>query len=415
MRLLPEPLRWFVYTLLHRIINGPFSRHLLATKVKVTERYIWIFCSTIGELNACKLLVQQYCSQAKVLLLTDREIYLDSFKTHFPMAEVAVANIDFRNTELLISRFPAQLAIVCEIPVLLHDAPCRLSYGVLRTLKKHQVHICLVNGWLYGYKPACKQDSIEKLFFEQDYLNCFDVLSVQTETVKQTLLAKGINTEKVIVTGNMKYDNLDAAFVLTTETQILLDMLKPDSVIFVAGCLTDVWEYQLVVSAFATAKQAMPQLKLIIAPRHPEKPEQLQALTDILQQNNFQYAMRSKITSSDLPLNEVLIIDTFGELKAFYSIANVCYVGINHNILEPLSLNKPVAVLANWEKSYPSYPVYKIAEQAQMVTIIGSQTELSEFICGYSSAQNVQDYSNKLRQLSGALAMNIELINRITS
>lgn len=408
--LLPEPLRWFGYSCLHRILNGKVKHRQFAQQAAATERYIWIFCSTIGELNACKLLVQHYCGVGKVLLLTDREIYLDSFKSQFPMAEVAVADIDFRNTAQLINRYPPQLAIVCEIPVLLHDAPCRLSYGVLRALKKHQVRICLVNGWLYGYKPACKQDSIEKLLFEQDYLNCFDVLSVQTEEIKQVLLAQGATAGKVVVSGNMKYDNLDASLKLTEQTQALLDVLKRHSPLFVAGCVTDVWEYQLVVSAFAKARHSLPGLKLVIAPRHPEKPEQLTALEDILQNDNLQYDYRSKVTAATLQLKDVLIIDTFGELKALYSAADACYVGINHNILEPLSLGKPVAVLNNWEPSYPSYPVFKIAEEAQMINILADSSELSVFLNDLSGTQSTQAHGEKLKLLSGALLLNIELI-----
>ncbi|CAM3879953.1 3-deoxy-D-manno-octulosonic acid transferase [Rheinheimera salexigens] len=414
--IVPEPLRWCLYSVLHRFINGRLKQKI-STKLNINKHYTWIFCSTIGELNACKLLVQHYCNLGNVLLLTDREIYLESFNLQFPNAEVAVLNIDFRDTAQLMFDYPSQLAIVCEIPALLHDAPCRLSYGVLRTLKKYQVPICLVNGWLYGYKPACKQDSIEKLLFEQDYLNCFDLLSVQTEQVKQTLLANGAETKKVVVTGNMKYDNLDVSLILTEQTQGLLHVLQQQhSPLFVAGCVTNVWEYQLVVSAYVKAKQTLSTLKLIIAPRHPEKPEQLTALEGILQQYDLQYDFKSKLTTTFTQLKDVLIVDTFGQLKALYSVADTCYVGMNHNILEPLSLNKPVMVLDNWEKTYPSYPVFEIAVQAKMITVLSDESALAECIINQHQSTDteiIQVIRNKLKQLSGACSKNIELIKSI--
>ncbi|WP_237709300.1 3-deoxy-D-manno-octulosonic acid transferase [Alishewanella jeotgali] len=416
MTIIPEIVRWLVYSILHRILHGRCDKAIFrSAPPKETESFCWIFCSTIGELNACKLLIQHYCSTGKVLLLTDREIYVDSFKSQFPMAEVAVADIDFRKTALTISRYPPHLAIVCEIPVLLHDAPCRLSYGVLRALKKYQVRICLVNGWLYGYKPACKQDYIEKLLFEQDYLNCFDILSVQTDEVKQVLISQGAYAHRVVVTGNMKYDNLNANLVLTAQTQELLDMLKHYNQLFVAGCVTDVWEYNFVVSAFVKARQNQPDLKLIIAPRHPEKPEQLAALVGILQQNILQYDFRSMIAAS-WQLKDVLIIDTFGELKAFYSIASLCYVGINHNILEPLSLGKSVAVLENWEPRYPSYPVFKIAESNSMIFLVESEEDLAEFLTqSAGNRYSSQKVLNKLQILSGAFSRNLEQISMLVS
>jgi 3-deoxy-D-manno-octulosonic-acid transferase len=402
-----------MYKGLHRLLHGRATHQTPPNAAQQHEHFIWIFCSTIGELNACKLLLQHYSALGNVLLLTDREIYLQSYQDQFPSAVIAVADLDFRHTAELIRRYPPQLAIVCEIPVLLHDAPCRLSYGVLRALKKQQVRICLVNGWLYGYQPACKQDSIEKLLFERDYLQCFDLLSVQTEEIRQVLLQRGAQADKVVVTGNMKYDNLDTSLALTAHTEALLEVLKPQRPLFVAGCVTNIWEYQLVVAAYASARKKLPALKLIIAPRHPEKPEQLSALQDLMQQYQLQYDFRSHVSAANLQLKDVLIIDTFGELKALYSVADACYVGINHNILEPLSLNKPVAVLGDWEKTYPSYPVFRIAEQASMVTIVSDADALTRFLMSAvaddSTAVNV---ATQLNELSGALAKNIDLITR---
>jgi 3-deoxy-D-manno-octulosonic-acid transferase len=412
IRLLPEPVRWAGYILLHRLLHR--NTFTITTAIPTqAERYIWIFCSTIGELHACKQLIAHYCKQAKVLLLTDRDIYLASYQQEFPTAAVAVAALDFRHTQSLIKQYPPRLAIVCEIPLLLHDAPCRLSYGVLRLLKKQQVRLCLINGWLYGYQPACKQDSIEKYLFEQDYLNCFDVMSVQTEDIKQRLIAQGARPERLVVSGNMKYDNLDASLTLSEPTQALLNVLRQQPQLFVAGCVTDVWEYELVVRAFANAKQHMSELKLVIAPRHPEKPEQLSALENLLQQHQLVYQYRSQVTAQTLQLNDVLIVDTFGELKAFYAAAYACYVGINHNILEPLSLGKPVAVLGNWEPSYPSYPVFSIARSKQLVTELKTHGDLSDFLqCSSNKQYQPESVISELKKLSGALEKNIQLIDR---
>ncbi len=414
IRLLPEPVRWAGYMLLHRLLHRNTAT-ITTTAPTQTERYIWIFCSTIGELNACKQLIAHYCAQAKVLLLTDRDIYLESYQQQFPTAAVAVAALDFRRTKSLISQYPPKLAIVCEIPLLLHDAPCRLSYGVLRLLKQRQVRVCLVNGWLYGYQPACKQDRIEKYLFEQDYLNCFDVMSVQTEQIKQCLVAQGATPERVVVSGNMKYDNLDASLTLNEPTQAMLNVLCQQQQLFVAGCVTDVWEYELVIKAVASAKQSMPALKLVIAPRHPEKPEQLSALEQLLQQHQLVYQYRSQVTAQSLQLKDVLIVDSFGELKAFYAAAYACYVGINHNILEPLSLGKPVAVLGNWEPSYPSYPVFSIACSKQLVSELSDAADLATFLVASATDAGNTDKTRQvieqLAQLSGALPRNIALID----
>lgn len=414
IRLLPEPIRWYCYLILHWLLNGSTPSDSATENQDNADTYTWIFCSTIGELNACKSLVQHYCALGKVLLLTDRAIYLESFKEQFPIAEVAVVEVDFRVTAALIGRYPPLLAIVCEIPLLLHDAPCRLSYGVLRTLRKHQVSVYMVNGWLYGYEAACKQDSIEKFLFERDYLNSFDLLSVQTQEIQQTLLAHGANPDKLVVTGNMKYDNLDTTLVLTAHTETLLESLGGQSALFVAGCVTDIWEYELVIAAFVQARNSMPELKLVIAPRHPEKPEQLGALESLLQRMGLHYDYRSQVAEESLQLRDVLIVDTFGELKAFYSVAHACYVGVNHNILEPLSFGKPVSALGNWEETYPSYPVFKIAESNGMISVVADEDGLAEFLREFVTKNySGDDVMAQLKALSGALSQNIDLIKRL--
>src|SRR5690606_30871705 len=135
--------------------------------------------------------------------------------------------------------------------------------------------------------------------------------------------AKGAQSKKVVVTGNMKYDNLDASLILTEQTQALLHVLKQQhSPLFVAGCVTNVWQYKLVVAAYVKAKQTSPTLKLIMAPRQPEKSEQLTALEEIFHLYFLQYDSISTLLPAFAQLKVVLIVDTFGQLKALYSVAD---------------------------------------------------------------------------------------------
>jgi 3-deoxy-D-manno-octulosonic-acid transferase len=65
-----------------------------------------------------------------------------------------------------------------------------------------------------------------------------------------------------------------------------------------------------------------------------------------------------------------------GELKDFYGVATLAYVGPNHNVLEPLAFDKPVFVLPGWDPSYPSYPVYRLLLEKNAIIEVVDRTEL---------------------------------------
>jgi len=86
-------------------------------------------------------------------------------------------------------------------------------------------------------------------------------------------------------------------------------------------------------------------MALIIVPRHPERGEDIARLAA---SRGYIPRRRSLKESFDEPARQIFIVDTVGELRRFYSLASVVYVGKSlfppgggQNMIEPVALGKP--------------------------------------------------------------------------
>jgi 3-deoxy-D-manno-octulosonic-acid transferase len=118
--------------------------------------------------------------------------------------------------------------------------------------------------------------------------------------------------------------------------------LSRDKKVIVAGS-THRGEEDLLLDGFLESKRVRNDLLLIIAPRHPQRSDEIERIARGL---GFRVARR---TSLDATARwDVLILDTIGELASFYALANLTFVGgslIPHggqNLLEPAFYAKPI-------------------------------------------------------------------------
>jgi len=330
------------------------------------QRALWVFVSTIGELNATGPFLRELhakLNHLKLVLITDHEHYRGPYLAQYPDAAVYVTHGHSRDARHLARHLPPAMLVVAEIPGLPSDAPCRFSYAFPRIAKKHGAPVCLVNGWLYHYQPACRMDDIENRLFRRDYIRLFDVICVQNEDVRNALIASGAEAGRVAVTGNIKFDAMRRADWTPSQARsptMLTALVTSGRPTVVAGCVTDHAEQHRVLDAFSELRTQHPNALLVLAPRHPEVREHMVALQGFLAERGLTGAFRSRIDDARLPdATACLVLDTIGELMDFYAAATVAYVGVDHNILEPLSFEKPVTIAPGWNKTYPSYPVYQ--------------------------------------------------------
>ena len=103
-------------------------------------------------------------------------------------------------------------------------------------------------------------------------------------------------------------------------------------------------EDEIIVSTFKNLSQKYSDLKLILAPRHLTRIDEVQ---NVLNNFDLKYSLRSS-GKSDLVDCDVLILDTLGELGKMYEHSDISFIGGSfnktggHNPLESIVFEKPV-------------------------------------------------------------------------
>ena len=177
-------------------------------------------------------------------------------------------------------------------------------------------------------------------------LDLVNVFGVQTAKTAARLHRLGVAPERVVVTGSMKYDSVDFQASEVDQGR-LLEALGLDSdhgPLVVAGS-TRPGEEEALLTAFCKLRSDFPNLKLILAPRHLRRMDEVESAIDTL---GLAWRRRSQDSGGDSSA-PIIVLDTIGELQSVYSLADVAFVGGSlfpgiggHNPLEPAALGKPV-------------------------------------------------------------------------
>jgi 3-deoxy-D-manno-octulosonic-acid transferase len=170
-----------------------------------------------------------------------------------------------------------------------------------------------------------------------------DAFLMQGEAHAERARVIGAPPERVRVTGNIKYDAPATGASSAGMTALLGASPAP---LWVAGS-TMAGEDELVLRAFAEARAAAPDLRLLVAPRHPERAADVASLAE---RAGHRVARRSRLGASAWEAGDVLVLDTMGELAQAYPFATIVFVGGSlvptggHNVLEPALAGRAVIV-----------------------------------------------------------------------
>ncbi|VAW38017.1 3-deoxy-D-manno-octulosonic acid transferase [hydrothermal vent metagenome] len=214
--------------------------------------------------------------------------------------------------------------------------------NTIRLTKERNIPSIVVNGTISdnSFKNYRKVPFIFKDTFANIRAYC-------AQTEKDRRKAQALGASSVILTGNLKFDSAPPKLSEAAQEALAKELfIKIGSDIIVAGS-THKGEEELILSSFAELKKDFPSLRLILAPRHPERFDEVAALMSSMQ---IDFIRRSRIneTNSRSPA-DVILLDTIGELGLIYSFATVAFVGGSlvdgtggHNLLEPAFFSRPV-------------------------------------------------------------------------
>ena len=213
----------------------------------------------------------------------------------------------------------------------------------IRTARRSSIPAVLVNGRISD-RSFPRYRGL-KLFIKP-VLQQFTRFCMQSALDAQRIETMGAATERVEVTGNLKFDMQSGGLNQQNPEPIRLKFGIPaDSKVLVAGS-THAGEEELVVDVYRRLLNCQPDLCLILVPRHPER---CRVVGELLSSQNLSYLLRSEIGDAPVSLapGAVLLVDTVGELLQFYAVADLVFVGGSlvpvggHNVLEAALLKKP--------------------------------------------------------------------------
>jgi len=163
-----------------------------------------------------------------------------------------------------------------------------------------------------------------------------DIFLAQTDEDAARLASIGADSRRVQVSGNLKFDMPPAVPIPIVER--LRASLRENGAAPVLVCGSTVeGEEPLLLRAFENMLVRHPNAAMILAPRHPERFDEVGIL---LQEMGIRYWRRSRWNGEPV-IGGVFLVDSIGELSALYALADVAFVGGSlvprggHNIIEP--------------------------------------------------------------------------------
>jgi 3-deoxy-D-manno-octulosonic-acid transferase len=239
-------------------------------------------------------------------------------------------------------------------------------------------------------------------FFMKKVFGHVTLFCMQSPSDAERIRSIGAEEGKVMVLGNFKFD-------MDISQDIPSWMKEVQGQVIVAGS-THAGEEQIIIDAYRENVYLFPGLKLIIAPRHPERFAEAE---DVIRKSDIRYVKRSELgvegEEAETKKFNILLLDTVGELTAVYSIADIAVMGKSieglggQNPLEPAYWGKPI-ICGQHMENFPFIKDFYAAGAAFQVTSIGLAKKIKELLMQPEKAKSAGEKARAL-YLKGAGAV----------
>jgi 3-deoxy-D-manno-octulosonic-acid transferase len=209
--------------------------------------------------------------------------------------------------------------------------------NLLRACRKRGVKTVMVNGRISA--RSYPRYRMARGFF-RSVLADVDQFCMQSEESARRIIDIGADPSRVTVTGSLKFESLEspAASSGRGAGRVLRYFRISESRPVLLAASTMKGEESAALAAFGAVRRTHPTALLIIAPRRPERFDEVVALA---RSEGLRVVRRTELTVDTEPPADVVVLDTIGELAQVFHVATVSFVGGSlvdhggHNILEP--------------------------------------------------------------------------------
>jgi 3-deoxy-D-manno-octulosonic-acid transferase len=292
------------------------------------KRVIWVHAVSVGEVLAVSGLVgemRRSFPQHRVLVSTTTDTGQELARKRFGDDSVFYFPMDFA-----FAVRPYLRTLQPELVVLVET---EFWPNVLRLARSSGARIAVVNARISDRSWPSYRRFRWALRRMLEHVNLF---LAQTEGDSARLQSIGADAGRVQVTGNLKFDvSLPSPPPIVESLRRALSAEGAGPVLVCGSTVED--EERPLLKAFENLRVAHPRAVMILAPRHPERFEEVATLLKQLGMPSY----RRSLWAGEKLAGGVLLVDTIGELAALYALADVAFVGGSlvprggHNIIEP--------------------------------------------------------------------------------
>jgi 3-deoxy-D-manno-octulosonic-acid transferase len=297
---------------------------------------IWLHCVSVGETQAAQSLVHA---------LRDR------FPSHLLVISTTtvtgqqVARKRFAGDAALIFYFPIDVAWVVRRvlrslqPAAVFIMETELWPRLLRECRTREIPVALLNGRIS--RKSFKRYKMIRPFMRR-VLGDLTIGMMQSEQDAARIRELGLSEGRIACMGNLKFDSAENPIDDRVTSELRTRFRFDHTGLLIVAASTHAPEERIVIDAFKEVKRYQPErtVRLLIAPRHPERFSEVAAL---LEDSNMTWSRKSSPATEHDATCDVVLLDTIGELRSVYPLAELVLVGGSiaphggHNVLEPAS------------------------------------------------------------------------------
>ncbi len=345
---------------------------------------------SVGEVNAIKELVIQYSKlhlEKNIIITTTTKTGQETAKKSLGdyVQKIVYFPFDFFFSVLsFLNTFKPEKIIIAETEIW----PGLMSFAKCKKIKVYTVNGRISPHSFEGYKKI--------KYLLSPILNKYEKIYMQSEDDKKRMTEIGADESKVEVMGNLKFDitpNLSEKEINKFKEELKTENYR----VFIAAS-THKGEDEIVLNMFKKLKSQYQDAKLLIAPRHPQRFDEVAGLMD---NSGLTWGKRS--LNSNFNNCEIIMLDTMGELSKLFSVCYLAFIGGSfsktggHNPLEANIWGKPVI---SGPCTFNFKDVYKTVTGKKCAVIVNNEAEfLSEAESFYGDTNKYSLYSNSAEKV----------------
>ncbi|MBC7782785.1 MAG: 3-deoxy-D-manno-octulosonic acid transferase [Burkholderiales bacterium] len=338
---------WIVRSKTRKKVLEAFSQRMGHVAPRAGELpAVMIHAVSVGELNAARGLIDQLSAQRPelqfIISTTTRTGYERSQELYGNRPDVTLIHypLDFSAAVArVLDHVKPSLVILMELELWPNFIAACHRRGIPVVLANGRITLTSFKGYRLGSVVTRRM------------LGRLAAVCAQDPSYAERFIALGANPEKTTVTGTMKFDTAPASTHVDGVDELARAM-NIRSPLWVCGS-TGPGEEEIVLRTYRQLLEEFPTLQLVIVPR---KPERFDEIASLIERERFPCQRRSNgaLTHAEMPGTPVILGDTMGELRKFYALADVVFVGRTlvdlgdkqhgSDMIEPAALGKPTIV-----------------------------------------------------------------------